>query len=214
MTGLPHIGLLLTSAIKSRLRQQYEDAQLAAQQPPGLNAPAMAIVAAASEASRYSTDPTVLVAERRILDAARRGELDNLPGAGLPRRADAHRDAAAHLGPGGQAAAAMAGVLAANQLKPLSVELRLKVDAQRSALVAAVAASTLRGPARRTCAALRAQAAALALLVRRQHGACVADSLAFGMGAGALQCAPFNFDAAVDAAEAAEATEAGSTEGH
>ena len=183
------------SDAKSRLRQQYEDSQLLSQQPPGGQA---SILATANEAA-YSADPTVLVAERRILDAVRRGSLNGLAGAGQPRRRDAHRDAARHLGAGGAAAADLAGVLAANQLKPLSVELRLDVEAQRRAVLATLAATPR--DARRESPALRAQAATLAVLVRRQHGACIADSLVYGTGAGSLQCAPFDLDAAIDAGE-------------
>ena len=141
---------------RTRLRALYEDAALAR----GSDA---AVIG--------ETDPTTVIADRKIADAARRGVFDNLDGSGKKLKAQPHRSAA--LGPAQRAGAEMAGVLAAQDVAPPSIELRRRVDEGLAALRARIRAGTPRSE-------LEADAAALNALVERQRHAAVGDALAFG----------------------------------
>ena len=147
---------------RTRLRALYEDAALAR----GSDA---AVIG--------ETDPTTVIADRKIADAARRGVFDNLDGSGKKLKAQPHRSAA--LGPAQRAGAEMAGVLAAQNVAPPSIELRRRVDEGLAALRARIRAGAPRSE-------LEADAAALNALVDAQRNAAVGDAEAFGTRA--LEC--------------------------
>ena len=77
---------------RTRLRALYEDA---------------ALVRGSDAAVIGETDPTTVIADRKIADAARRGVFDKLDGQGAPLKSQPHRSAA--LGPAQRAGAEMAG---------------------------------------------------------------------------------------------------------
>ena len=141
---------------RTRLRALYEDAALAR----GSDA---AVIG--------ETDPTTVIADRKIADAARRGVFDNLDGSGKKLKAQPHRSAA--LGPAQRAGAEMAGVLAAQNVAPSSIELRRRVDEGLAALRARIRAGAPRSE-------LEADATALNALVERQRHAAIGDAEAFG----------------------------------
>lgn len=155
----------------SRLRQLAEDAAL--------------ITGSSHGAANHTTDPTLLVADRKIQDAARRGVFENLPK--TQKKDGAHRlhaaDAASYL---------MAKQLAAANVKPRCLELRLEVQAARDALVDAI--RRVPRDRRHLSAHLRHQTDELQALVKAQHSAAVADALAFGITGLGLQVPPFDFD--------------------
>ena len=177
------------SATKSRLRQAYEDSLIASAAPTF------------SEGNQ-GLDPTVIVSERIIQDSIRLGMMDNLKGKGLPLKRDPHRGATRQLGAGVAASSEMANVLASNSLKPASVELRLEVEALREKLVSEI--STTPSTKRRTSSKLREKSEVLKAIIKKQHHASIADSLAFGGGAVALQCRPFDLMAEISTIESIE----------
>ena len=140
-----------------------------------------------------ATDPSAVIADRRIADAARRGAFDGLAGAGRPLPVDAHRAASAALGAAARAGGEMANVMADANVLPPSIEMRREVEARRAALL-----SALREAPRRDDGALREEAVALNALVDAQRHAAIGDALAFG-GA-PVQCDRFDLD--VERAEA------------
>ena len=141
---------------RTRLRALYEDA---------------ALVRGSDAAVVGETDPTTVIADRKIADAARRGVFDKLDGQGAPLKAQPHRSAA--LGPAQRAGAEIAGVLAAQNVAPPSIDLRRRVDEGLAALRARIRAGTPRSE-------LEADAAALNALVERQRHAAIGDAEAFG----------------------------------
>ena len=163
---------------RTRLRALYEDAALAR----GSDA---AVIG--------ETDPTTVIADRKIADAARRGVFDKLDGQGAPLKAQPHRSAA--LGPAQRAGAEMAGVLAAQNVAPSSIELRRRVDTKLEALRARIRAGTPRN-------VLEADAAALNALVERQRHAAIGDAEAFGTRA--FECPRVDLDAELAAGRRAE----------
>ena len=146
---------------RTRLRALYEDAALAR----GSDA---AVVG--------ETDPTTVIADRKIADAARRGVFDNLDGSGKKLKTQPHRSAALSAE---RAGAEMAGVLAAQNVAPPSIDLRRRVDEGLAALRARIRAGTPRSE-------LEADAAALNALVDAQRAASIGDAEAFGTRA--LEC--------------------------
>ena len=102
---------------RTRLRALYEDA---------------ALVRGSDAAVVGETDPTTVIADRKIADAARRGVFDKLDGQGAPLKAQPHRSAA--LGPAQRAGAEVAGVMAAQNVAPPSIDLRRRVDEGLAAL--------------------------------------------------------------------------------
>ena len=159
---------------RTRLRALYEDAALSR----GSDA---AVIG--------ETDPTAVIADRKIADAARRGVFDNLDGSGKKLKAQPHRSAA--LGPAQRAGAEMAGVLAAQSVAPPSIDLRRRVDTKLEALRARIRAGAPRSD-------LEADAAALNGLVDAQRNAAVGDAEAFGTRA--LECGRVDLDAELAAA--------------
>ena len=147
---------------RTRLRALYEDAALSR----GSDA---AVIG--------ETDPTAVIADRKIADAARRGVFDNLDGSGKKLKAQPHRSAA--LGPAQRAGAEMAGVMAAQNVSPPSIDLRRRVDEGLAALRARIRAGAPRSE-------LEADAAALNALVDAQRAASIGDAEAFGTRA--LEC--------------------------
>jgi hypothetical protein len=137
---------------RTRLRALYEDAALA-----------------------RGSDAAV-IADRKIADAARRGVFDKLDGQGAPLKAQPHRSV---LGPAQRAGAEMAGVLAAQDVAPPSIDLRRRVDEGLAALRARIRAGAPRSE-------LEADAAALNALVDAQRNAAVGDAEVFGTRA--LEC--------------------------
>ena len=158
---------------RTRLRALYEDAALAR----GSDA---AVVG--------ETDPTTVIADRKIADAARRGVFDKLDGSGKKLKAQPHRSAA--LG-AQRAGAEMAGVLAAQDVAPPSIDLRRRVDEGLAALRARIRAGAPRSE-------LEADAAALNALVDAQRAAAVGDAEAFGTRA--MECKRVNLAAELAAA--------------
>ena len=146
---------------RTRLRALYEDAALAR----GSDA---AVIG--------DTDPTTVIADRKIADAARRGVFDKLDGSGKRLKAQPHRSA---LGPAQRAGAEIGSVMAAQNVAPPSIDLRRRVDEGLAALRARIRA----GAPRR---ALEADAAALNALVDAQRAASIGDAEAFGTRA--LEC--------------------------
>ena len=147
---------------RTRLRALYEDA---------------ALVRGSDAAVIGETDPTTVIADRKIADAARRGVFDKLDGQGAPLKAQPHRSAA--LGRAQRAGAEIAGVLAAQDVAPPSIDLRRRVDEGLAALRARIRAGAPRSE-------LEADAAELNALVERQRHAAVGDAEAFGTRA--LEC--------------------------
>ena len=160
---------------RTRLRALYEDA---------------ALVRGSDAAVVGETDPSTIVADRKIADAARRGVFDDLDGQGAPLKAQPHRSAA--LGPAQRAGAEIGSVMAAQNVAPPSIDLRRRVDEGLAALRARIRA----GAPRR---ALEADAAALNALVERQRHAAVGDAEAFGTRA--LECPRVDLAAELAAAE-------------
>ena len=158
---------------QTRLRALYEDAALAR----GSDA---AVIG--------ETDPTTVIADRKIADAARRGVFDNLDGSGKKLKAPPHRSAALSAE---RAGAEMAGVLAAQNVAPPSIDLRRRVDEGLAALRARIRAGAPRSE-------LEADAAALNALVDAQRAAAVGDALAFGTRA--FECPRVDLDAELAAA--------------
>lgn len=154
----------------SRLRQLVEDA---------------ALITGSSQGANHTMDPTLLVADRKIQDAARRGVFENLP---KTRSDDAHRlhgaDAASYL---------MAKQLAAAKVKPRCLDLRLEAQAARDALVDAI--RRVPRDQRHLSPHLRRLTGELHALIKAQHSAAVADALAFGVSGSGLQVPHFDFDA-------------------
>ena len=159
---------------RTRLRALYEDA---------------ALVRGSDAAVIGETDPTTVIADRKIADAARRGVFDKLDGQGAPLKAQPHRSAA--LGPAQRAGAEMAGGLAAQNVAPPSIDLRRRVDEGLAALRARIRAGAPRSE-------LEADAAALNALVERQRHAAVGDALAFGTRA--FECPRVDLEAELAAA--------------
>ena len=159
---------------RTRLRALYEDAALAR----GSDA---AVIG--------ETDPTTVIADRKIADAARRGVFDDLDGQGAPLKAQPHRSAA--LGPAQRAGAEMASVLAAQNVAPPSIDLRRRVDEGLAALRARIRAGAPRSE-------LEADAAALNALVDAQRNASIGDAEAFGSRS--LECKRVDLDAELAAA--------------
>ena len=162
---------------RTRLRALYEDAALAR----GSDA---AVIG--------ETDPTTVIADRKIADAARRGVFDDLDGQGAPLKAQPHRSAALSAE---RAGAEMAGVLAAQNVAPPSIDLRRRVDEGLAALRARIRAGAPRSE-------LEADAAELNALVERQRHATVGDALAFGTRA--FECPRVDLDAELAAGRRAE----------
>ena len=158
---------------RTRLRALYEDAALAR----GNDA---AVIG--------ETDPTTVIADRKIADAARRGVFDNLDGSGKKLKAPPHRSAALSAE---RAGAEMAGVLAAQNVAPPSIDLRRRVDEGLAALRARIRAGAPRSE-------LEADAAELNALVDAQRNASIGDALAFGTRA--LECGRVDIDAELAAA--------------
>ena len=152
---------------RTRLRALYEDAALAR----GSDA---AVIG--------ETDPTTVIADRKIADAARRGVFDNLDGSGKKLKAQPHRSAA--LGPAQRAGAEMAGVLAAQDVAPPSIDLRRRVDEGLAALRARIRAGAPRSE-------LEAGVGELNALVDAQRHAAVGDAEAFGSRS--LECKPVSY---------------------
>ena len=140
---------------RTRLRALYEDA---------------ALVRGSDAAVIGETDPTTVIADRKIADAARRGVFDKLDGSGKRLKAQPHRSA---LGPAQRAGAEMAGVLAAQDVAPPSIDLRRRVDEGLAALRARIRSGTPRSE-------LEADAAELNALVDAQRAASIGDAEAFG----------------------------------
>ena len=158
---------------RTRLRALYEDA---------------ALVRGSDAAVIGETDPTTVIADRKIADAARRGVFDNLDGSGKKLKAQPHRSAALSAE---RAGAEMAGVLAAQNVAPPSIELRRRVDEGLAALRARIRAGAPRSE-------LEADAAALNALVDAQRAAAVGDAEAFGSRS--LECKRVDLDAELAAA--------------
>ena len=158
---------------RTRLRALYEDAALAR----GSDA---AVIG--------ETDPTTVIADRKIADAARRGVFDKLDGSGKRLKAQPHRSAALSAE---RAGAEMAGVLAAQNVAPPSIDLRRRVDEGLAALRARVRAGAPRSE-------LEADAAELNALVDAQRNAAVGDAEAFGTRA--MECPRVDLDAVLAAA--------------
>ncbi len=146
---------------RTRLRALYEDA---------------ALVRGSDAAVIGETDPTTVIADRKIADAARRGVFDKLDGQGAPLKAQPHRSAALSAE---RAGAEMAGVLAAQNVAPPSIDLRRRVDEGLAALRARIRAGAPRSE-------LEADAAELNALVDAQRAAAVGDAEAFGTRA--MEC--------------------------
>ena len=163
---------------RTRLRALYEDAALAR----GSDA---AVIG--------ETDPTTVIADRKIADAARRGIFDNLDGSGKKLKAQPHRSAA--LGPAQRAGAEIAGVMAAQNVAPPSIDLRRRVDTKLEALRARIRAGAPRSE-------LEADAAALNALVDAQRAASIGDAEAFGTRA--MECKRVDLAAELAAAGRAE----------
>ena len=163
---------------RTRLRALYEDA---------------ALVRGSDAAVIGETDPTTVIADRKIADAARRGVFDILDGSGKTLKAQPHRSAA--LGPAQRAGAEMAGVLAAQNVAPPSIDLRRRVDEGLAALRARIRAGAPRSE-------LEADAAALNALVERQRHAAIGDAEAFGTRA--FECPRVDLAAELAAAGRAE----------
>ena len=159
---------------RTRLRALYEDA---------------ALVRGSDAAVIGETDPTTVIADRKIADAARRGVFDKLDGQGAPLKAQPHRSAA--LGPAQRAGSEMAGVLAAQNVAPPSIDLRRRVDEGLAALRARIRAGAPRSE-------LEADAAALNALVERQRHAAIGDAEAFGTRA--FECPRVDLEAELVAA--------------
>ena len=147
---------------RTRLRALYEDA---------------ALVRGSDAAVIGETDPTTVIADRKIADAARRGVFDKLDGSGKKLKTQPHRSAA--LGPAQRAGAEVAGMLAAQDVAPPSIDLRRRVDTKLEALRARIRAGAPRSE-------LEADAAALNALVDAQRAASIGDAEAFGTRA--LEC--------------------------
>ena len=158
---------------RTRLRALYEDAALAR----GSDA---AVIG--------ETDPTTVIADRKIADAARRGVFDDLDGQGAPLKAQPHRSAALSAE---RAGAEMAGVLAAQNVAPPSIDLRRRVDEGLAALRARIRAGAPRSE-------LEADAAELNALVDAQRNASIGDAEAFGSRS--LECKRVDLDAELAAA--------------
>ncbi|KAJ8607273.1 hypothetical protein CTAYLR_009524 [Chrysophaeum taylorii] len=169
-------------AHKSRLGRLAEDA---------------ALITGSSQAGSAdaSVDPTFLVAERKILDAMRRGAFDQLDGAGKPRVDDAHKAAIDGMRAGAASSYLMAKQLAAANVKPQSLELREEVRAARDRLVASIQNTALER--RLEAPHLREAAADLQALIKRQHLAAIADARSFGVAGDGLQVRAFDFEAEV-----------------
>lgn len=161
---------------KSRLRALYEDA---------------ALIRGKDAAVIGDTDPSVVIADRKISDAARRGVFDDMDGAGRPLPSAPHRT---HLGAADRAGAELAATMAANSVAPRSVELARDVDDAREALEAAIRRTPR--AARSGDASLRELYAKLDALVSDQHHAAIGDSLSFG--GRPIQAPRFDFDAATE----------------
>ena len=153
---------------RSRLRALYEDHALVH----------------GRDGAAPTTDPTVVIADRKIADAARRGVFDDLKGKLNTAPHRSHLDAAQRAG------ADMAGVLAAQGVAPRSVELSREVDAARAALVAAI--RRVPKGERAGDAGLLERRDALDALVTAQNHAAVGDALAFGSRA--IQAPRFDFE--------------------
>ena len=134
------------------------------------------------------TDPTTVIADRKIADAARRGVFDKLDGQGAPLKAQPHRSAALSAE---RAGAEMAGVLAAQNVAPPSIDLRRRVDEGLAALRARIRAGAPRSE-------LEADAAELNALVDAQRNASIGDAEAFGTRA--LECGRVDLAAEMAAA--------------
>ena len=160
---------------RTRLRALYEDA---------------ALVRGSDAAVIGETDPTTVIADRKIADAARRGVFDKLDGQGAPLKTQRHRSAALSAERTG---AEMAGVLAAQNVAPPSIDLRRRVDEGLAALRARIRAGAPRSE-------LEADAAALNALVDAQRAAAVGDAEAFGSRS--LECKRVDLDAELAAARA------------
>ena len=158
---------------RTRLRALYEDA---------------ALVRGSDAAVIGETDPTTVIADRKIADAARRGVFDKLDGQGAPLKAQPHRSAALSAE---RAGAEMAGVLAAQNVAPPSIDLRRRVDEGLAALRARIRAGAPRSE-------LEADAAALNALVERQRHAAIGDAEAFGTRA--FECPRVDLEAELVAA--------------
>ena len=126
----------------------------------------------------------MVIADRKIADAARRGVFDDLEGKLKTAPHRSHLDAAQRAG------ADMAGVLAAQGIAPRSVELSREVDAARAALVAAI--RRVPKGERAGDAGLLERRDALDALVTAQNHAAVGDALAFGSRA--IQAPRFDFE--------------------
>lgn len=169
---------LTKKVIKSRLGRLAEDA---------------ALITGSSQAGSAdsTTDPTVVVADRRIVDALRRGAFDNLGCTGKPLKPDEHK--ASLLGSKADAASyLMAKQLAAAKCKPLSLELREKVQSAKEALVAAIKRTV--PECRADSPHLRTKSTELRELIKQQHLAAIADAHAYGMSGNGLQVHPFDFN--------------------
>ncbi|KAJ1457818.1 hypothetical protein M885DRAFT_562297 [Pelagophyceae sp. CCMP2097] len=124
-------------------------------------------------------DPTILVAEAKISEAQRRGVFEGLKGEGKPLEVDAHRDTIRQFGSDALASYTMAKTLAANDIKPPSIELRLEVESSRAAFVA-LAQPLLTILSRQESAELISAGEQLSSLIKRQHAASISDAIAFG----------------------------------
>jgi len=155
------------------LRQLVEDAEL--------------LRGASPRGQEWTMDPTTTIAEHKILHAQRRGVFDKLAkGKPLPEAVSYDRSE--------QASVLMAKQMAAANVKPRSIELRLECEATREALRDRIRATPDPG----ACAALRSAAAALDALIRRQHLAAIADAHAFSSKAAtSLQVPTFDLDAEI-----------------
>ena len=155
---------------RSRLRALYEDHALVH----------------GRDGAAPTTDPTVVIADRKIADAARRGVFDEIE-KGKALKIAAHRS---HLDAAQRAGADMAGVLAAQGVAPRSVELSREVDTARAALVAAI--RRVPKDERTGDAGLLERRDALDALITAQNHAAVGDALAFGSRA--IQAPRFDFE--------------------
>ena len=158
---------------KSRLRQLAEDAALVGGD------------------QSWTTDPTVLVAEHKIRDAQRRGVFEGLE-KGKPLSQEGHisRDRA------DDTSYLMGKQMAAANVKPLSLELRVEVERQREALRRRVRAE------KSSSASLREAAEDLGKLIKRQHLAAIGDAHAFSatQAVANLQVPVFDLDAELEKA--------------
>ena len=162
----------LSSGKKTRLRQLAEDA---------------ALIRGSSAEASWTTDPTLLIAEHKVLDAQRRGVFDDLK----QRRTSETR----HLSRADEASFLMGKQMAAANLRPLSVDLRLRVEADRTQLRALIRADADPG----NSTTIRDKAKALDDLIKRQHLAAVADAHAFSSSNAttALQVKSFDLQAEI-----------------